>query len=219
MSYTFHFSQVVPYLGLMAKGLMVSILITAISAIFGTGLGLLSAVARLSTFTWLRRIADVYVEVVRNTPLLIQMYLLYFGLGQFDIQIPPTVAAIMAMAINTGAYTTVIFQSGINAVDAGQREAALSLGLTSRQVFRHVILPPAFRIVFPMLVNQTLSVFLFSSVASTITVPELTHQTLHAEAQTFRTFEVFAISTLFYFVCAFLLSVITSRFERLRPVR
>jgi polar amino acid transport system permease protein len=121
------------------------------------------------------------------------------------------------MTINTGAYTTVIFQAGIQAVDIAQKEGALALGMTYAQTFRHVILPQAFRIVFPPLVNQTISLFLFSAVASTISVPELTHQALYVDSVTWRTFEVFIVTTLLYFACTFLVSMAADMYERTRP--
>jgi polar amino acid transport system permease protein len=147
------------------------------------------------------------------------MYLIYFGLGQFGVHIEPIPAAILAMTLNTGAYTTVIFQAGIQAVDIGQKEGGLVLGMTYPQTFRHVILPQAFRIIFPPLVNQAISLFLFSAVASTITVPELTHQAMFVDSVTWRTFEVFMVTTCLYFACTFLVSVLSDLYERTRPAR
>lgn len=219
MNYIFHFSEIGPYLPLLFRGLLISIMITVVAALIGTGLGLFSALARLSSVKLVRRMADLYVEVFRNTPLLVQMYLIYFGLGQFAIHVPATTAAIIAMTLNTGAYTTVIFQAGIQAVDVGHKEAAFALGMNFPQAFRHVILPPAFRIVFPPLVNQTISLFLFSAVASTIAVPELMYQTMFVDSVTWRTFEVFIISALIYFGATLLATLITSRFERARLVQ
>lgn len=217
MSYTIHFPEVFPYLTLLLKGLLLSVAITAVSTVIGTLLGLFSAIAGLSSSTNARAVSKAYVEAFRNTPLLVQMYLIYFGLGQFGVQVPPVPAAILAMTINTGAYTTVIFQAGIQAVDIAQKEGALALGMTYAQTFRHVILPQAFRIVFPPLVNQTISLFLFSAVASTISVPELTHQALYVDSVTWRTFEVFIVTTLLYFACTFLVSMAADMYERTRP--
>lgn len=217
MSYTIHFPEVFPYLPLLLKGLLLSIAITVVSTLIGTLLGLFSAIAGLSTSKNARAVSKAYVEAFRNTPLLVQMYLIYFGLGQFGIQIPPVPAAILAMTVNTGAYTTVIFQAGIQAVDVAQKEGALALGMTYAQTFRHVILPQAFRIVFPPLVNQTISLFLFSAVASTISVPELTHQALYVDSVTWRTFEVFIVTTILYFACTFLVTILADMYERTRP--
>ncbi len=219
MGYTIHFSEVFPYLPLLLKGLLLSVAITVVSTLIGTFLGLFSALANLSSRKVARTIANAYVEAFRNTPLLVQMYLIYFGLGQFGIQIPAVPAAILAMTLNTGAYTTVIFQTGIQAVDVGQKEGGLVLGMTYRQTFRHVILPQAFRIIFPPLVNQAISLFLFSAVASTITVPELTHQAMFVDSVTWRTFEVFVVTTCLYFACTFLVSVLSDLYERTRPAR
>ena len=113
MGYTIHFSEVFPYLPLLLKGLLLSVVITVLSTLIGTFVGLFSALANLSSYKIARTTSKFYVEAFRNTPLLVQMYLIYFGLGQFGIQIPPIAAAILAMTINTGAYTSVIFQAGI----------------------------------------------------------------------------------------------------------
>ena len=219
LGYTIHFSEVSPYLPLLLKGLLLSIAITVLSTLIGTLAGLFSALASLSSYKAARTTANAYVETFRNTPLLVQMYLIYFGLGQLGVQIHPIAAAIIAMTLNTGAYTTVIFQAGIQAVDIGQEEGGLVLGMTYSQTFRHVILPQAFRIVFPPLVNQAISLFLFSAVASTITVPELTYQTMFVDSVTWRTFEVFIVTTCLYFACTFLVSVLSDLYERTRPAR
>lgn len=218
MDYTLHFSEVLPYLPILATGVMLSLALTAGSTIAGTVLGLFIALARLSGKKYVRRSADVYVEVFRNTPLLIQMYLVYFGLGQFNIQIPPIPAALIAMTLNTAAYTSVILQAGIQAVDLGQKEAAFSLGMRFSQAFRSVILPSAIRKVFPALVNQAVSLFLFSSVASTISAPELTYQAMLVDSLTWRSVEVFVVATALYFACTLLASVIANYYERTRLI-
>jgi len=219
LGYTIHFSEVFPYLPLLLKGLLLSVAITVVSTLIGTLAGLFSALASLSHYLIARKIANTYVEIFRNTPLLVQMYLIYFGLGQFGVQINPIPAAIIAMTLNTGAYTTVIFQAGIQAVDVGQKEGGLVLGMTYPQTFRHVILPQAFRIIFPPLVNQAISLFLFSAVASTITVPELTYQTMFVDSVTWRTFEIFIVTTCLYFGCTFIVSVLADLYERTGPAR
>lgn len=219
MGYTINFPEIFPFLPLLLKGLLLSVAITAAGAAIGSLLGLFGAVARLSGIKPLAAAAGIYVELIRNTPLLVQMYLIYFGLGQFGLHIPPIPAAIAAMTLNNGAYTTVIFEAGIKAVDAGQKEAALALGLTDAQTFCHVILPPAFRIVFPPLVNQTISLFLFSAVASSISVPELTNQALYVDSVKWRTFEVFIITTILYFACTFMVTTLGNHYERRRPAQ
>lgn len=216
MGYNINFSEILPFLPLLLKGLLLSGAVTIASAGIGTSLGLFCAVARSSGIKPLRAVVNVYVEVIRNTPLLVQMYLVYFGLGQFGLHIPPIPAAIIAMTLNNGAYTAVIFEAGIKAVDPGQREAALALGLTGAQTFRHIILPPAFRIVFAPLVNQTISLFLFSAVASSISVPELTNQALYVDSIKWRTFEVFILTTVLYFACSFVVTTLANHYERRR---
>lgn len=217
MTYRLMFTQVTPYIPLLLKGLMLSIFISFIGMFIGTMVGIVCAFARLSENKLINSLANIYVEIFRNTPLLIQMYIFYFGFAQFDIHVSAINSALIALILNNGAYTGVIFQTGIQAVDKGQKEAAAALGMSILQTYRHIIVPQAFRIVIPPLTNQFISLFLFSSVASTISVPELLSQTLNVDSMTMRTFEVFIISTLLYLlittIVTFFSSSIESRFK------
>lgn len=217
MTYRLMFTQVTPYIPLLLKGLMLSIFISFIGMFIGTMVGIVCAFARLSENKLINSLANIYVEIFRNTPLLIQMYIFYFGFAQFDIHVSAINSALIALILNNGAYTGVIFQTGIQAVDKGQKEAAAALGMSMLQTYRHIIVPQAFRIVIPPLTNQFISLFLFSSVASTISVPELLSQTLNVDSMTMRTFEVFIISTLLYLlittIVTFFSSSIESRFK------
>ena len=141
------------------------------------------------------------------------MYLLYFGLAQFNIQIPALTVAIIALILNNGAYTAVIFQTGINAVRKEQHEAAYALGMTYFQTIRYIVLPQAFRIVIPPLTNQFISIFLFSSVASTIAVSELTYTTMNLEAITLRSFEIFIIAGTLYLIVTTAISFLSRVYE------
>jgi polar amino acid transport system permease protein len=214
MGYKIMFSEITPYLPAFLKGLEISIIISVVGMLIGSFIGVLAASGRTSSVYIVNKLVNVYVEIFRNTPLLIQMYLLYFGLGQFDIQISPFISATLALILNVGAYTAVIFQTGINAVHKEQQEAAYTLGMTSFQTFRYVILPQAFRIVIPPLTNQFISVFLFSSVASTISVRELTYITMNVESITMRTFEVFIITAALYLIVTTVISLLSSVYER-----
>ena len=213
MSYRFIFSQVTPYLPLLLKGLKLSFMIASIGMIVGTLVGIFCAIARMSENKIVRKTANIYVEIFRNTPLLVQMYLLFFGLAQFNIQVSPIFTAVFALILNNGAYTGVIFEAGLNDVDKGQREAAVALGMTTFQTNRYIIIPQGFRIVIPPLTNQFISLFLFSSVASTISVPELLSQTLHLDSITMRTFEVFIIAMLLYLAITTVISLLSSYLE------
>jgi len=214
MSYKLIFSEITPYLPLLLKGLKLSIIISVIGMFVGSFIGILVAIGRTSSIRVVNKIVNVYVEIFRNTPLLIQMYLFFFGLAQYNIQISPFFSAVLALILNNGAYTGVIFQAGLNAVDRGQKEAATALGMTIFQTYRYITIPQAFRIVLPPLTNQFISLFLFSSVASTVSVPELLSQTLHIDSITMRTFEVFIITTLLYLAVTTIISNFSRHYER-----
>ena len=214
MDYTLMFSQIWPYLPILLDGLKISVFITIIGIVFGSLIGMICGILRTSDLKFVNKIVNVYVEIFRNTPLLIQMYLLFFGLGQFNIQLSPMSSALIALILNNGAYTTVIFASGIKAVDFGQKEAAHALGMTTLQTYLHIIIPQAFRIIIPPLTNQSISLFLFSSVAETVSVPELLGQTLHIDSLTMRTFEVFIITTVLYLIVTTIISYSSSAFEK-----
>jgi polar amino acid transport system permease protein len=214
MSYRLIFSQVIPYIPLLLKGLRMSVILALIGMFIGSVLGIFVAIGRRSSVSIVRRIVNIYVEIFRNTPLLIQMYIFFFGLPQINIHLTPFVSAVLALILNNGAYTGVIFETGINAVDKGQSEAATALGMSAFQTYRYIMIPQAFRLVIPPLTNQFISLFLFSSVASTISIPELIYQTLHIDSITMRTFEVFIVTTLLYLAVTTIISTFSGYYER-----
>lgn len=214
MGYDFMFNQIMPYLPILLDGLKISIYITGIGILFGSLIGILCALVSTSGVKLLNKVVNAYIEIFRNTPLLIQMYLFFFGLGQFQIHLSPMNAAVLALVLNNGAYTAVMFSSGIKAVDFGQKEAANALGMTTIQTYLHILLPQAFRMIVPPLTNQFISLFLFSSVAATISVPELLGQTLHIDSLTMRTFEVFIVTTILYLAVTTVISVSSNAYEK-----
>ncbi|MGL5514755.1 MAG: amino acid ABC transporter permease [Sporomusa sp.] len=213
MSYHLMFNQVTPYLPLLLKGLLNSVILACVGMLIGALVGMVIGIVRMGNMKVLRYIANVYVEVVRNTPLLIQMYLIYFGLPQFNIMVSPTVTAVIALILNNGAYAAVIFQSGYKAVDVGQGEAAVALGMTSAQNILYITIPQALRIVVGPLTNQFISMFLFTSVASTVSVRELLTETLYVDSISMRTFEVFIITTLLYLFVTTVITLISNFIE------
>lgn len=213
MSYNLMFNQITSFFPLLLKGLLTSAMLAGVGMLVGTLVGMLVGMARMSGVKPLRRIANVYVEVFRNTPLLIQMYLIYFGLPQFHIMVGPLVTAMIALVINNGAYTAVIFESGYKAVDRGQGEAAAALGMTQVQSCLHITIPQALRIVAGPLTNQFISLFLFTSVASTVSVRELLTETLYVDTVTMRTFEVFIVTTLLYLAVTTVITLISNLIE------
>jgi len=214
MLYSLRFSQVFKYIPLLLDGLKLSVTISVIGMIIGCALGVFFAVGKRSGYAPFRMFSLGYIECIRNTPLLIQMYLLYFGLGQFGLHLSPFISAILAITLNNAAYTAVIFRTGIDAVDEGQTEAGKALGMRSPQIFRHIVFPQAFKIVVPPLTNQFISIFLFSSVASTISLPELTYQTMYIESVSMRTFEVFILATGLYLLVTTLITIGSNLYEK-----
>ena len=197
---TINFGAVLPYLPVMLKGLWISIEVTVLSFFIGSAAGILVYLGRRSRLAPLRWLAHAFVEVFRNTPLLVQLYLIYFGLPQVGINLDPFWSTLAGMTLNNAAYTSEIFRAGIESVPAGLVEAAGALGLRTMQTFRYVVLKPAVRNVLPALTNQFIVLFLFSSVGSVISLNELTSALADLNQRTLRTLEIFTIGGLLYFL-------------------
>lgn len=204
---TLHYGDVIPYLPIILKGLAVSVIVTLVGMILGSLLGIIIYLGKSSKIKFVYLLSKSYIEIIRNTPLLVQLYLMYFGLGQLGLQINPFFAAIIGITINNGAYTAEIFRAGISAVPNQLKEAGLALGLSSNQIFRKIVLLPAIKNVFPSLTNQLILLFLFSSVASIISLEELMYQILNVQTITFRAIEVLSIGGLLYYGCSVLFSL------------
>jgi polar amino acid transport system permease protein len=198
VGYGLEFGWLVEALGAIARGAATTLLLIAVTTVAGTLLSILGAAGRRSRFLLLRRAITVYVEVVRNTPFLVQLFFIYFGLPALGIRLDPIVSAMLAMTLNMAAYTTEIVGAGLDAVPPGQREAALALGLRPRQVFVKIVLPQALRIIFPALTSQIIIMMLESAVVSQIAVRELTYEADMLSARTYRTFETYFVITLVY---------------------
>lgn len=198
MGYGLDFGWLVEALGAIARGAATTLLLIAVTTVAGTVLSILGAAGRRSRSRLLRRAITVYVEVVRNTPFLVQLFFIYFGLPALGIRLDPIVSAMLAMTLNMAAYTTEIVGAGLDAVPSGQSEAALALGLRPRQVFVKIVLPQALRVIFPALTSQIIIMMLESAVVSQIAVRELTYEADMLSARTFRAFETYLVITLVY---------------------
>ena len=163
-------------------------------------IGTLGAVCRLSRSRWLRRPATWYVEGIRNTPLLVQLFFIYFGLGQVSVDVPNYLAALIGLIINNGAYLTEIIRAGIEAIPKSQHDASVSLGMSYPQRLRFVIFPQAFRVIYPPLCNQLISIILFSSLVSVIAVEDLALRGKMIISRNFRSFETYIVVTAMYVV-------------------
>jgi len=202
MAYAFDFSSVLEYREALIDGTLKTLGLTAIGAVFGLAIGILGAVSRAWKLAPFDRIFAVYVELIRNTPFLVQLFFIFFGLPSLGVQINEWQAAILAMVINLGAYSTEIIRAGIEATPKGQIEAAQSLAMGRAQIFRHVVLPPALLKVWPALCSQVVIVMLGSSVCSQIAAEELTFAANFIQSRNFRAFETYFVVTGMYFLLA-----------------
>ena len=150
-----------------------TLILTLLTLLIGVPLGLLVALCRLSGFAPLSALATIYIELVRGTPLLMQIYVIYFVLPSLGISLPAFLAGLAALSLNSAAYVAEIFRGGIESIDAGQREAARALGMTGGQTMRHIILPQTLRRVLPPLTNEAVALLKDSSLVSVVALSEL----------------------------------------------
>ncbi|ESX97197.1 amino acid ABC transporter permease [Mesorhizobium sp. LNJC403B00] len=186
--------------GDIARGAATTILLIVVAALVGTLLSILGAAGRRNGPVFVKRAIAVYVEVMRNTPFLVQLFFIFFGLPSLGIRLDPILAAMLAMTLNMAAYTIEIVGAGLDAVPGGQTEAALALGLRPRQVFVKIVLPQALKVIYPALTSQIVIMMLESAVVSQIAVRELTYEADMLQARTFRSFETYFVVTLVYLV-------------------
>ena len=205
MAYQFDFASTFDYTDILIKGVVTSIELIAIGGILGVAVGIFGAWARTQGPRWLRPFVSMYVELIRNTPFLIQLFFIFFGLPSIGVQITEMQAASLAMVINLGAYSTEIIRAGVVAVTKGQIEAGLSLAMTRLQIFRHVILRPALQKIWPALSSQIVIVMLGSAVCSQIAVEELSFAANFIQGRNFRAFEAYLITTVIYLAMAIIL--------------
>ncbi|MBT8346893.1 MAG: amino acid ABC transporter permease [Desulfofustis sp.] len=222
LGYNWQWYQVPPFIleitaeglktGPLLFGLGVTLKISAISLLLAFLIGLLTAVLRLSDLVMGRIIARSYLELVRNTPLLIQIFLIYFVLGPV-LGLDRFPAAVLALSLFEGAYASEIFRSGILAVERGQIEAAASLGLNRYQIFRLIVLPQAIRTILPPLTSQAISLIKDSALVSTIAIYDLTMQAQALISETFLTFEIWFTVAILYLVITITLSFFVAFLE------
>ncbi|MFY2067506.1 amino acid ABC transporter permease [Achromobacter xylosoxidans] len=193
MNYTFDFASVLEQWPLLAQGAWVTVKLSFCATVLGFILGTLCALARNSRLGWLRAVAGVYVELIRNTPLLIQAYFLIFGLSSAGLTMPIMAGAVLALVINIGAYTCEIVRAGIESIPKDQLEAGECLALSRLQVFWHVVLRPAVERVYPSLTSQFVLLMLASSIMSAVGAEELLGVANRIQSDTYRNFEVFIV--------------------------
>jgi cystine transport system permease protein len=198
----------------LLEGLVVTVVLGVTSFVIGSAIGLAVALARLSGVGLLRAVAVAYLSVFRGTPMLVQILLVYFGLPQVGITLDPIPSAIIALSLNVGSYQSENFRSGILGVEKGQREAALSIGMTYWQALRRIIFPQALRIATPTIGNRFIALMKDTSLASVVTVVELTRVAERIGSSTFRYMEMFVMVAAVYWLLNSMLSMGQEALER-----
>jgi polar amino acid transport system permease protein len=202
---TLDFPAVLERWPMFVDGAWMTIRLATGATLIGFAIGTLCAIARRGHLAWARKASTAYVEVIRNTPLLVQIFLVYFGLASLGLKLPAVTVALAALTINVGAYATEIMRAGIDSIHKGQLEAAECLALTRRQVYWHVVLRPAMERVYPALTSQFVLLMLASSVCSQISAEELTAVANFVQSDTYRPFETYIVVGVGYVLLSLLM--------------
>lgn len=209
-----NFRLILDSLPFLLGGAQLAFTVTFFAVLLGIFIGLFVALGRLSTLRPISLISTAYVEFIRGTPLLVQIYIIYFALPSFGIYLPALLAGVLALGINSGAYTGEIFRAGIQSIEKGQHEAAFSVGMTYWQSMRYIILPQAFRRIIPPLGNELVTMIKDSSLVSIITVRELMYRASLISARTLNYVTMYVATACIYFAMTFLLSRTLTALER-----
>jgi polar amino acid transport system permease protein len=215
MTYRFDFAFLADAWPLLLDGVWLTLAMSGLATLFGFILGTACAIGETYGPRPIVLAKHIYVEAVRNTPLLVQIFLIYFGLASIGLRIPAFATAVLALSVNIGAYTSEIIRAGIESIAPGQIEAADCLGLTRWQVILHVVLTPAIARIYPALTSQFVLLMLASSLTSQISAEELTGLGNLIQAQTFRSFEVYLVVAACYIVLAMLVRLMLGGIGRL----
>lgn len=214
MNTSIDYSVIFSKIHLFLQGCVVTVELSIISLFIGMIFGIVFALSRISSNPILKFLSGFYVWIVRGTPLLVQLFILYFGLPQLGIKLSPMVAGIVGLSFNTGAYITEIIRSGIQAIDKGQMEASQSLGMNYSQAMIRIIAPQVAKVTVPSLVNQFIITLKNSSMVSLVTITELFRTGDQLIATTFRSFEVYTTVAVFYLVMTSILMVFANTLEK-----
>ena len=188
--------------------------VSLIALLIGLLLGIVICLAKISTIKVLNVLATIYVEVIRNTPILVQIMIIYFALPEVGISFTPFMSAIIALSINSGAYVSEIFRSGILAIDKGQMEAGRSLGLSYFQTMKFIILPQALKNSLPALGNEFISLVKESSIVYFVGVADIMFAANTVKTATYETFGPYLIAAAIYFIITSVLSFLVKRLEK-----
>ena len=208
MPFTFDFGPVWANFGIILDGVRQTLILSGVGIVLGLVLGLLLAMSR-GLVPWpVQRAIDGYIEIIRNTPFLIQLFLIFFGLPIIGLRLDAEQAALLTIMVNLGAYASEIIRAGIDNIHPSQLEAGASLAMTRLQVFRHVVLLPALARVWPSLTSQFVLTMLSTSICSFISVQELSGSGAIVESSTFRSFETYIVVTIIYLALSLVLRLV-----------
>ncbi|MDB5817851.1 MAG: amino acid transporter rane protein 1, family [Rhizobacter sp.] len=202
MKYDFQFGDVFAAWPLLLHGTWITVQLSLVSMVLGLLVAVVCAWGKTGGPAWLRFIINVYIEVIRNTPFLVQLFFFFFALPALGVRWSPYTAALTAMVVNLGAYATEIIRAGIESIPKGQIEAGLALNLKRHEIFRFVILKPALKAIYPALTSQFILLMLSSAVVSVISADDLTSVAANLQSQTFRSFEIYIVVAAIYLALA-----------------
>lgn len=205
MNYDFDFSFLATHWQALRDGMLLTLRMSFATILFGFLAGVVLAVVRTQGPAWARRLVTGYVDLIRNTPLVIQAFWLFFGLAAVQVRVPAMTAAVIALTINVSAYTTEIVRAGIESIPRGQLEAASCLGMSRWKMLRLVVLPQAVERMYPALISQFVLMMLATSIMSQISAEELTAAGYAIQSETFRGFEIYLVIAVLYLVMSWLL--------------
>jgi polar amino acid transport system permease protein len=208
LNYTFQFGDVFAAWPLLVRGTWITIQLSAEAMLLGLLVAILCAWGKTAGPRPLRWLINAYIELIRNTPFLVQLFFFYFALPALGVRWSAHTAALAAMVVNLGAYATEIIRAGIESIPKGQIEAGLALNLNAVDIFRFVILKPALRAIYPALTSQFILLMLASSVVSAISADDLTSVAANLQSQTFRSFEIYIVVAVIYLVLSLLFSAL-----------
>ncbi len=195
-------------------GLQVTLKVSLICLLIGMAVGFPVALARVYGPKWLRWFVTAYVEIFRGTPVLVQLFLIYYGLPQFGITLSPFTSAYLAIGLNSGAYQSEYFRGAIQAISSGQMMAARSIGMTRLQAIRHVIIPQAFRFAIPSWSNEAVSMIKISSIVYLIAVPDMMYVAKLLMSKYYNVMQTYLLVGLVYLVVIGALTLLLNEVER-----
>ncbi|OYX74296.1 MAG: ABC transporter permease [Rhizobiales bacterium 32-66-11] len=206
MNYVFQFGEVFNAWQDLLYGAWLTIQLSAMAMVLGLIVAVAGALGKTAGPRPVRWLVDTYVEIIRNTPFLVQIFLIFFGLPRAGVRLDANEAALLAMVVNVGAYATEIVRAGIETIHKGQIEAGRALGLKPLQVFSYIVIFPALKAIYPALTSQFILLMLTSSVVSAISAEELTAIANNLQSQTFRSFEIYLVVTGMYLAMSLMFS-------------